>query len=210
MACPGCTPLRSSTPCSEGAHRLSASRLHPIKAVLAALAYQGYNSIFTHAPFHFLRRLYLTGILGIPIGAGSFVGMGCHVTGRKIRIGSHTIINRRCYLDGRAGLILGDNVSVSPECYLLSLTHDPDSPDFLGVPRPSSLGDFVWLGARAMVLPGVDMGQGSIGAAGAVITKSCGPYDIMAGVPARKIGERNRNLRYTLDYSPLFDTDITL
>jgi acetyltransferase-like isoleucine patch superfamily enzyme len=189
---------------------VTTNRPNPIKAIAAALAFQGYNSVFTHVPFHFLRRLYLTAVLGIPIGAGSFIGMGCHFTGRNIRIGSHTVVNRRCYLDGRAGLTLGDNVSVSPECYLLSLTHDPDSPDFQGVPRPSSLGDYVWLGARAMVLPGVDMGQGSVGAAGAVITKSCEPFGIMAGVPARKIGERNRDLRYRLDYSPLFDTDITL
>ncbi len=61
-----------------------------------------------------------------------------------------------------------------------------------------------------MVLPGVDMGEGAVAGAGSVVTKSCAAYEIVAGAPARKIGERNRSLRYELDYIPLFDTDITL
>jgi acetyltransferase-like isoleucine patch superfamily enzyme len=183
---------------------------NPAKALLAAVAYQGYNSCFTRMPFHFLRKFYLRRILGIRIGNGTFIGMGCFITGRNIAIGNNTVINRRCYLDGRAGLRIGDNVSVSPECYLLSLGHDAQSPDFNGVPGPSSLGDYVWLGARVMVLPGVDMGRGSVAGAGAVVTRSCGEFEILAGVPAKKIGERNRDLRYTLDYAPLFDTDVRL
>ena len=189
---------------------MSASYSNPLKSILVALAFQGYNSVFTHLPFHFLRRLYLTAVLRIPVGRGSYIGMGCFITGRIISIGNHTVVNRRCHLDGRAGLRIGDNVSISPECYLLSLTHDVNSPDFKAVPKPTSLGDRVWLGARAMVLPGVDMREGAVAGAGSVVTKSCGAFEIVAGAPARKIGERSRDLRYGLDYSPLFDTDITL
>lgn len=189
---------------------MTASYSNPVKAVLVALAFQGYNSVFSHIPFHFLRRLYLTRVLRIRMGAGATVGMGCFVTGRLIGIGARTVVNRRCYLDGRGGLRIGANVSISPECYLLSLTHDVHSPGFGAVAKPTVLGDRVWLGARAMVLPGVEMGEGSVAGAGAVVAKSCGPFEIVAGTPAKKIGERNRDLRYELDYSPLFDTDVQI
>jgi acetyltransferase-like isoleucine patch superfamily enzyme len=101
-------------------------------------------------------------------------------------------------------------VSVSPECYLLSLTHDARASDFAAVPGPVVIGDRAWLGARAMVLPGVSMGEGSVAGAGAIVARSCGPYEIVAGAPARKIGERNRQLDYTLRYFPLFDTDVQI
>ena len=189
---------------------MTASYSNPVKAILVALAFQGYNSIFSHVPFHFLRRLYLTRVLRIRMGQGASIAMGCFVTGRSIEIGARTVVNRRCYLDGRGGLRIGSNVSVSPECYLLSLTHDVNSPAFSALPKTTILGDRVWLGARAMVLPGVEMGEGSVAGAGSVVAKSCGPYEIVAGTPAKKIGERSRDLRYELDYFPLFDTDITI
>lgn len=179
-----------------------------MKPYLIALAFQGYNSFFTHVPFHFLRLLYLSRVLRIQIGKRTSVHMGCFVTGRRIRIGDHSVINRGCYLDGRAGLTIGDNVSISPECVLLSLTHDVNDAAFRAVPKPVTLGDYVWLGMRAMVLPGVEMGRGSVAGAGAVVAKSCGPHEIVAGVPARKIGDRNPGLEYRLDYFPLFNTDV--
>jgi maltose O-acetyltransferase len=189
---------------------MTASYSNPLKAIAVALAFQGYNSVFTHLPFNFLRLLYLTVILRIRVGKGTFIGMGCFVTGRLIEIGAHTAINRDCHLDGRGGLRIGDNVSISPECYLLSLTHDVNSPGFNAVPKPASLGNRVWLGARALVLPGVAMGEGAVAGAGAVVAKSCGAFEIVAGVPATKIGERSRDLRYALDYFPLFNTDVQL
>ena len=181
-----------------------------IKAWLVGIAFYGFNSYVTHIPSYALRAFYLRRILGIKLGVGSSVHMGCFVTGRHISIGDHSVINRRCYLDGRVGLWIGSNVSISPECYLISLDHDVQSPDFKTVPGPVSIGDSAWLGARAMVMPGVEMGKGSVAGAGAVVTKSCEPFAIVAGVPAKKIGERNRDLRYQLEYFPLFNTDVLL
>jgi acetyltransferase-like isoleucine patch superfamily enzyme len=177
--------------------------------LLAASAYYLYNHFVTRIPVYGIRHAYLRKVLGFGIGEGTAVHMGCFVTGRSIRIGRNTVINRRCYLDGRAGLTIGDNVSVSPECYLLSLGHDPQAPDFRAVPGPVAIGDYAWLGARSMVLPGVVLGEGAIVGAGAVVTKSQPPYAIVAGIPARPIGERKRGLAYRLSYFPYFDTDIT-
>ena len=55
-----------------------------------------------------------------------------------------------------------------------------------------------------MVLPGVTVGEGSVIAAGSVVTKDVEPYTIVAGVPAARIGIRSANLTYTLDYGRLF------
>ncbi len=183
---------------------------NPLKVLLVALAFQGYNGVVTHIPFHFIRRFYLTRILRIKMGRRASVNMGCFFTGRRIEIGDHSVVNRKCVLDGRGGLRIGENVSISPECYLISLTHDPHSPDFTAIPKPVILSDYVWLGARAMILPGVEMGRGAIAGAGSVVSKSCGPYEIVAGAPARKIGERSRDLRYCPEYFPLFNTDVQL
>ena len=180
-----------------------------LRNAAVALAYYLYNGFLTHFPSYAVRHAYLRGVLGFRIGAGSSVHMGCFFTGRRISIGRDTVINRRCYLDGRGGLAIGDKVSVSPECYLLSLTHDADSPVFAAVPKPVEIKAYVWLGARCMILPGVTMEEGSVAGAGAVVSKSAEAYAIVAGVPARKIGERKQGLDYAPRYFPFFDTDIT-
>jgi acetyltransferase-like isoleucine patch superfamily enzyme len=88
------------------------------------------------------------------------------------------------------------------------LTHDPHDPGFRAIPRPVEIGDRAWIGARAIILPGVRIGEGAVVGAGAVVTRDVGPFEIVAGNPARKIGERNRNLSYSLSYFPWFDTDV--
>jgi acetyltransferase-like isoleucine patch superfamily enzyme len=181
-----------------------------LKAFLAAAAFYLYNSFITHVPLYWLRRWYLTGILRLRIGRGVAVHMGCFIAGRHISIGDHTVINRGTYLDGRQPLRIGSNVSISPECYILTLDHRVDSPDFAAEPGPVAIGDYAWLGARAMILPGADLGEGAVVGAGAVVTKPVAPYIIVAGVPAKPIGERPRGLRYTLKYFPLFNSDVTL
>lgn len=182
--------------------------MRKIKSFLAASAYYLYNHCITRIPVYAIRHAWLRGVLGFRIGTGTSVHMGCFVTGRHIAIGRNTVINRGCYLDGRASLFIGDNVSISPECYLLSLGHDHSDPSFAARPGPVVIGDYAWLGARAMVLPGVSLGEGAVVGAAAVVTRSLASRVIAAGVPARKIGERTGPLAYTLAYFPWFDTDI--
>lgn len=179
-----------------------------LRPPLVALAYFLFNAGVTHVPFYFFRHWYLRSVLRFSIGRGTSVHMGCFVTGRRIRIGRNSVINRNCHLDGRFSLDIGDNVSVSPECYLVTLGHDPQSSGFDAVPGPVTIGDRCWLGARAMVLPGTTLAEGTVVAAGAVVTRSTQPFEIVAGVPARKIGDRSRDLRYTLKYFPFFNSDI--
>lgn len=178
------------------------------KSFLVATAFFLYNACVSRIPVYALRHAYLRRVLRIPVGEGAAVHMGCFVTGRNLSIGPRSVINRDCYLDGRGGLSIGADVSISPGCSLITLTHDPHDPDFAVVPKPVSIGDHVWIGARAMILPGVEVGEGAVVGAGAVVTKPCAPYDIVAGNPARRIGERSKGLRYTLQYFPWYDTDV--
>ena len=66
------------------------------------------------------------------------------------------------------------------------------------------IGNRVWIGYRAMILPGVTIGEGAVVGAGAVVTKDVESFSIVAGNPARRIGERNQDLNYRLKYDPRF------
>jgi acetyltransferase-like isoleucine patch superfamily enzyme len=179
-----------------------------IKPFLSACAFYWYNNFITHAPFYWLRHLYLRRVLGISIGHGSSIHMGCFITGNRISIGGRSVINRNSYLDGRSGLSIGSNVSISPHAYILTLDHDPQSKDFAARTGPVRIDDYVWIGARATLLPGVTLGKGAVIGAGAVVTKDVAEFTIAAGVPAKPIGQRNRDLNYDPSYFPFFNTDV--
>lgn len=168
----------------------------------AVLAY-GYNEIASKLPFHFLRRAYLRLYLG-GMGEKSHVQMSCRfLHGRKVFLGKRNVINFACLLDGRRFAIrTGNDVSIGPEAAILTLGHDPQSATFADRGGDVVIGDKVWIGFRAIILPGVTIGEGAVVAAGAVVTRSVEPFSIVGGAPARKIGERNRQLDYQLFYKP--------
>jgi acetyltransferase-like isoleucine patch superfamily enzyme len=168
----------------------------------AVLAYV-YNGFLTHAPFHFVRRAYLGRYLG-RVGAGTNVQMNCRfLHGRQVFLGKRNVINFGCRLDGRRHPIrTGDDVSIGPEATILTLGHDPRSSSFADEGGEVVIGDKVWIAYRALVLPGVSIGEGAVVAAGAVVTKDVEPFAIVAGVPARKVGERGSKLEYQLGYKP--------
>ena len=156
-----------------------------------ASLYYFYNAVVTYVPLYSLRHAYLRLFFGIRVGKRSSVHMGCFVTGRNITIGDHTTINRRCHLDGRVGLRIGNRVSISPEVYTMSLTHDAQDPSFPTKGEPIVIEDYAWIGSRAMIMPGVTISKGMVVGAGSVVTKTFPPYSIVAGAPAKVIGERH-------------------
>lgn len=152
-------------------------------------------------PFHTLRLFALRHVLGLRIGARTSIHRKCRLyRPTHVQIGKNTVINREVLLDGRMGLRIGDNVSISEGAMLLTLEHDPNSPVFESRGGPVTIGDRAFVGARAMVLPGVAVGEGAVVAAGAVVTHDVPPFTIVGGVPARPIGQRRQDLIYTLDY----------
>ena len=133
-------------------------------------------------------------------GTPASIAVAAFTAHPAVQIGANTVINRDVLLDGRMGLVIGDNVSVSEGVAIFTLEHDPNSPDFANRGAPVRIADRAFIGARAIILPGVTVGEGAVVAAGAVVTHDVPPYTIVGGVPARPIGERRRDLSYTLDY----------
>ena len=154
------------------------------------------------------RHWFLRRFCNVRIGPQSTICAGCFVTGYHIEIGANTVVNRFTYLDGRVPLRVGNNVNISHYTLIQTLTHDPDDPHFGTLQKPVTIGDHAWIGARALICPGVTIGEGAVVAAGAVVTKDVAPYSIVGGNPARFIRERSRDLRYRTVYFPLLDTDI--
>jgi len=116
----------------------------------------------------------------------------------KIEIGSHSVIGHNVMLDGRDGIKIGENVNISSEVMIWTNQHNHNDPNFKIVGDVVIIEDFVWISARAIILPGIKISKGAVISAGAVVTKNVEPFAIMAGVPAKKIGERNQSL----DYNP--------
>ena len=162
------------------------------------------NDILPHIPFWTLRRWLLKAI-GVKMGKGTFVMKSNYwISPNMVSVGSFSHINRGCVIDGRGGLTIGNSVSVSFGVYLMTGGHDASSSSFAGKFRPIVIDDYAWIGVGAKILQGVHIGQGAVVAAGAVVTKDVPPYDVVAGVPAVKISERNIKPDYKCSgYQPL-------
>lgn len=160
------------------------------------------NEIIQCVPIFSLRSLCFR-LSGMQIGKGSYIFRKCNLQDPgNISIGNNTIIGFYCRLDGRGTLKIGNNVNISSYTILEAGSHDFVS--FRDCYAPIIIEDHVWIGTRSMILQGVTVGEGAIVAAGSVVTRSIPPYTIVAGVPAKKIGDRPRKINYLLSGRPLF------
>lgn len=156
-------------------------------------------------PCHFFR-LFVYSLAGIKISKGSRIHIGARFFyPANIKIGKGSIIGDNAFLDGRDRLTIGDHVDIASSVAIYNSEHDINSEDFHAVNEPVEIGDFVFIGARAIILPGVKIGKGAVVAAGAVVTKDVSEYAIVGGVPAEVIGERKvKDLHYRLGRARLF------
>jgi acetyltransferase-like isoleucine patch superfamily enzyme len=116
-----------------------------------------------------------------------------------LQIGEGTIIGDNAILDARNKLYFGKNVNMSSNVSIYTMQHNYRDPMFgCSFDRDMSvrIEDRVWLGSNVIVLPGVTIGEGAVCCAGCVVTKDVEPYSVIAGIPAKKIAERPKNLQY--------------
>ena len=108
--------------------------------------------------------------------------------GKNIHVGKNVFINSGCRFQDQGGIFIGDGVLIGPNVVLATLNHDIN-PQKRGdmYPAPIRIGNNVWIGAQATVLPGITIGDGAIVAAGAVVTKDVPANVIAGGVPAKII-----------------------
>src|SRR3989344_5789746 len=156
-------------------------------------------------PSHLLRLFFYT-LAGVKIGRGSRIHIGARFFyPANIKIGEGTIIGDNIFLDGREKLIIGNHVDIASGVMIYNSEHDINSEDFHAISAPVEIGDYVFIGPRAVILPGVKIGKGAVVAAGAVVTKDVTEDAIVGGVPAEVIGERKvKNLHYRLGRARLF------
>jgi maltose O-acetyltransferase len=96
-------------------------------------------------------------------------------------------------------VIIGKDVMMGPEVMIYTSNHETNRTDMPMIEQgdtqaiPVVIEDDVWIGARAILLPGVHIGKGAIVAAGSIVTKAVPPYTIVGGNPAKEIRKRERN-----------------
>lgn len=176
-----------------------------VYVALLALKDYLYRTWIMQVPFYAIRLFFIKKTVA-RVGRGCFFAMGVETRrGKNIAIGNHCIINKNVLLDGRGGtLTLGDNVDIAQEVNIWTLSHDPHDDFHTTRGTDVRIEDFVWIASRATILPGVRLGRGAVVAAGSIVTKDVPPMSIVAGVPAKVIGQRTSQLSYTLDHRPWF------
>jgi maltose O-acetyltransferase len=158
-----------------------------------------------HVPSHLFRKMFYQ-LAGMKIGKGSVVHMWANFFEPDgIKIGEDSVIGDHAFLDGRAPLTIGSHTDVASSVMIYNSEHDLEKDDFSARSEPVEIGDYVFIGPRAIILPGVKIGKGAVVAAGAVVTKDVPDFTIVGGVPAKEIGERkNKDLHYKLGRARLF------
>lgn len=161
--------------------------------------------ISLHCPFYSVRKLIFE-LAGVKIGKGTKIHMGCKFFNPSgIEIGQDSVIGDRAFLDGRDRLKIGSHTDIASEVMIYNSEHDINSSDFSAFNQPVEIGDYVFIGPRAIILPNVKIGKGAIIGAGAVVTKNVDEYEVVGGVPARVIGERKlKTPNYRLGRTRLF------
>jgi acetyltransferase-like isoleucine patch superfamily enzyme len=164
-----------------------------------------FNSFVTHIPSHTVRQGFLR-LCGATIGKGSCIMRGTTILDIEfLTIGDCTTIGGGCLLDSRAGLWIGNNVTLANNVQLVGGGHNINDPYFLPIPGcPSLVQDYVWIASCAIVIAAF-IRRGAVVAAGAVVIKEVGECEIVGGNPAKVIGKRDPDvLKYSASYRPLF------
>ena len=158
-----------------------------------------------YIPLWPIRKLvYL--VAGVRLAQGARIHYGARFFSPKgIKVGRGSLIGEFSFLDGRGGLTIGEQVDVASQVLIYTSEHDVHSEDMRPVREPVEIGDYVFIGPRAVILPGVKIGEGAVVAAGAVVTKDVESKVVVGGVPAKLICPRRvEQLRYKLGRARLF------
>lgn len=174
------------------------NRLCKMKNFISGL-YHFVIEIIMWFPSHLLRRI-ICKLLMKSFDSSSAIFRNVDLRSPyRICVGAHTNINKRCVLDGRGGIKIGDNVDIAQETNIWTEQHDYNSPTYKSICKEVIIEDYVWLASRVTVLPGVHIGRGAVVASGAIVTKDVPPLAIVSGIPAKIIGYRKEEaLKYHL------------
>jgi len=138
----------------------------------------------------------------ISLSNGVYINNYCNLTadyeGGYIRIGEHSHIDVLSALHGQGGISIGNNCAIASSVVIYSQSNqykDNATLDIVDQPivfESVKIESGVWIGAHVTILPGITIGRGAIIGAGALVNKNVAAYEIVAGVPARTIGQRSK------------------
>jgi acetyltransferase-like isoleucine patch superfamily enzyme len=134
-------------------------------------------------------RERLSEIIGQPIEESTTIFTPFHTNfGRHIRLGKQVFINHGCTFLDLGGITIEDDVLIGPQVNIITENHpiNPKERKMLDL-KSVLIKQNAWIGANATILPGVTIGENSVVAAGAVVTKNVPPNTVVAGVPAKVI-----------------------
>lgn len=166
-------------------------------------------------------RAKLVAIRGASVGQKAYLGKGCRVDrpwcvklGKRfsaeeltylkvvddkalLEFGESVFVGRGSEFDVIERVTVGDHTVIAPGCFITDHNHGmaPDKriDEQPCVSQPVTIGKDVWLGTKVIVLPGVNIGDGAVVAASAVVTKNVPSFGVMAGIPARLLYFRSEN-----------------
>lgn len=146
------------------------------------------NSFGCRVRLNLFKRLANKCGNGVNILSGVEVGLI-----ENLSIGDNSALGLNCYLSCLDKVEIGARVLMGPEVMIFTSNHiwNPVSRSFVNqgdVRAPVKIGDDTWIGARSIILSGVNVGAGCTLAAGSVVTKDVPDYSIVAGIPAKVIG----------------------
>lgn len=165
---------------------------------------QIYNIFINKIPSHTIRINWLR-LGGAKIGKGSSIWRNTEVLGMEsLVIGDDTCIAWHCQIDARAGLTIGNHVTIASHVLIIGGGHDVQAPEFWSVSEPITIEDWAWITSRAMLIQGAYIGEGAVVSANTTVSKRVEPYTIVAGLSAKPVGQRCRNLNYKVGGRSLF------
>jgi maltose O-acetyltransferase len=127
--------------------------------------------------------------------------------GQTLSVGHHAQVGMNARID--RDVTIGDDVVMGPDVIIMTSAHafeDPDIPiNLQGArePMPVRIGRDVWIGTRVIILPGVEIGEGSVIGAGSLVSRSIPPFSVAVGVPARVVRKRGDRLNIARDVTTL-------
>ncbi len=142
-------------------------------------------------PFYTIKVLLLK-LFGASIGRGLIIKPGVSIKYPWfLRIGDFCWIGENVWIDNLAMVEIGNHVCISQGALLLCGNHDYNKPGFDLIVQPIVLEDGVWIGAKAIVCPGIICHNHAVLAAGSVASDNLASYSIYNGNPCTKIKDRN-------------------
>jgi maltose O-acetyltransferase len=115
---------------------------------------------------------------------------GCFFQSSRFRMGRNSSLNYGCFIENVAPVDIGEGTDIGFAVRVITSSHAPGGAERRAgdwFPQPVQVGNGCWIGVGVTILPGVNIGDGCVVAAGAVVTRDCEPHGMYGGVPATRL-----------------------